>query len=193
MNKYVGSLPLLLAVAVNFCRAPGVPPVAAPDDSSYVLPFPVGVGRQLIQGNNGPWGHTGPIAFAFDFVMPIGSPVTAARGGEVVKIEKRFRDGTKVPGEENYIFIRHADGTFGRYYHLTFGGALVDSGARVKRGDLIGRSGTSGASAGPHLHFDVTRECATWGCQTIPIVFRNAGADSLIAGTTYTATSYTSR
>jgi len=136
LNKYVGSLPLLLAVAVNFCRAPGVSPAAAPG---------------------------------------------------------RFRGGTKVPGEENYIFIRHADGTFGRYYHLTFGGALVDSGARVKRGDLIGRSGTSGASAGPHLHFDVTRECATWGCQTIPIVFRNAGADSLIAGTTYTATSYTSR
>lgn len=186
-------LPLFLAVAVSFCTSTAATTANAPDDTWYVLPFPVGVASELIQGNNGPWGHTGPSAYSFDFIMPTGSAVTAARGGEVVKVEKRFRDGTKVPGEENYIFIRHADGTFGRYYHLTIGGALVDSGARVKRGDLIGRSGSSGASAGPHLHFDVTRDCPTWGCQTVPIVFRNAGTDSLSAGTTYTAASYPSR
>jgi murein DD-endopeptidase MepM/ murein hydrolase activator NlpD len=81
-------------------------------------------------------------------------------------------------------------GTFGRYYHLTTGSALVDSCARATRGDLIGHSGSSGASAGPHLHFDVTRGCPTWGCQTMPIVFRNAGSDSLVAGKIYRADSY---
>ena len=155
------------------------------DSAWYALPYPSTVSRKLIQGNNGPYGHTGAAAFAFDFVMPIGSPVLAARGGEVVKIEERFNDGTRTPGQENFVVIRHADGTFGRYYHLTTNGALVDSGSTVKRGDLIGRSGNSGASAGPHLHFDVTRGCFEWGCQTIPIVFRNAGADTLETGKTY--------
>ena len=155
------------------------------DDAWYALPYPATVSRKLIQGNNGPYGHTGAAAFAFDFVMPIASPVIAARGGEVVKVEDRFNDGTRTPGQENFVVIRHSDGTFARYYHLTTNGALLDSGSTVKRGDLIARSGNSGASAGPHLHFDVTRGCFEWGCQTIPIVFRNAGAETLEAGKTY--------
>jgi murein DD-endopeptidase MepM/ murein hydrolase activator NlpD len=193
VRNYPRSLPLLLAVGLSFCRAPGVSPASASSDNWYLLPYPVGVSSELVQGNNGPWGHSGHAAFAFDFIMPIGSPVTAARGGEVVKVERRFRDGTRTPGEENYIFIRHADGTFGRYYHLTTGGALIDSGARVRRGDVIGRSGNSGTSAGPHLHFDVTRGCPTWGCQTVHIVFQNAGSDSLIAGKIYRADRYPNR
>jgi murein DD-endopeptidase MepM/ murein hydrolase activator NlpD len=70
-------------------------------------------------------------------------------------------------------------------------GVLVAMGATVAPGDTIGRSGDTGASAGPHLHFDVTRGCLEWGCQTIPIRFRNvAGADSLVQGRTYTALDY---
>ena len=45
---------------------------------------------------------------------------------------------------------------------------LVSVGQRVPAGQEVGRSGDSGASAGPHLHFDVTRGCPDWGCQTIP-------------------------
>lgn len=119
--------------------------------------------------------------------MPTGSPVLAARPGIVVSVEERYKDGTRKPGDENYVVVRHCDGTFARYYHLTTSGAVVDSGALVRRGDLIGRSGNSGASAGPHLHFDVTFDRARWGCQTIPIHFRNAGADTLIAGRWYLA------
>jgi murein DD-endopeptidase MepM/ murein hydrolase activator NlpD len=122
--------------------------------------------------------------------MPTGSPVVAARPGVVVSVEERYRDGTRKPGEENYVVVRHSDGTFARYYHLTTAGALVDSGAAVRRGELIARSGNSGASAGPHLHFDVTKGCARWGCQTIPIHFDNAGADSLVAGRWYRAMAY---
>jgi murein DD-endopeptidase MepM/ murein hydrolase activator NlpD len=176
---------LAAALALISCRPVVQHPSIDPGDDGYVLPYPTAVSRKLIQGNNGPFGHSGAAAFAFDFIMPIGSPVVAARGGEVAKVEERFKDGTRVPGEENYIVIRHSDGTFGRYYHLTSNGALVDSGRRVKRGDVIGRSGNSGATAGPHLHFDVTRGCFEWGCQTIPIKFRNAGADTLVAGKSY--------
>jgi len=156
-------------------------------DASYQLPFPVGDSAKLIQGNNGPYGHTGAAAYAFDFIMPIGSAVTAARSGRVYATESRYVDNNRNPGQENYVVIQHSDGTFGRYYHLTQGGALVQVGATVTRGDTIARSGDTGASAGPHLHFDVTKGCAEWGCQTIRIQFDNAGADSLVQGHIYKA------
>jgi cyclase len=158
----------------------------------YRLPFPSGTPVLVLQGNNGPWGHTGAAAYAYDFKMPIGSPVYAAREGEVVRIENRFEDGTRKPGEENFIFVRHDDGTFGRYYHLTHltkAGTLVQAGERVKAGQLIAKSGNSGASAGPHLHFDVALDCPDWGCSTIPIVFRDAPENPLQQGKSYQALS----
>jgi murein DD-endopeptidase MepM/ murein hydrolase activator NlpD len=153
----------------------------------YRLPFPVGDSAQLIQGNNGPWGHEGAAAYAFDFIMPIGSAVTAARAGQVVAVEGRYFDGTRKPGEENFVVIQHADSSFARYYHLTHNGPRVTVGVSVAAGDTIGLSGTTGASAGPHLHFDVTTGCYRWGCQTIPVRFLNVVADSLTAGATYRA------
>lgn len=172
---------------ISACTPASLQRAALGADSEYSLPFPVGDSARLIQGNNGPWGHSGAAAFAFDFVMPIGSPVTAARPGRVFATEARFVDGNKTPGQENFVVIRHDDGTFARYYHLTQNGVLVAVGSDVARGDTIARSGNTGASAGPHLHFDVTRGCAEWGCQTIRVRFINAGADSLIQGRTYTA------
>lgn len=157
--------------------------------TSYLLPFPPGDSLRLIQGPGGPWGHVDALAHAYDFVMPIGSPVVASRGGTVVATEGRFNDGTREPGQENFVFIAHGDSTFARYYHLTTGGPSVRVGDVVRAGQVIGRSGNSGASAGPHLHFDVTRGCAEWGCPTVPIAFVNAGADSLVQGRWYTARS----
>jgi murein DD-endopeptidase MepM/ murein hydrolase activator NlpD len=184
-------LPLTAAViavgCITACSPASLQRTSLSADGGYSLPFPAGDSARLVQGNNGPWGHSGAAAFAFDFVMPIGSPVTAARPGRVFATESRFVDGNKTPGQENFVFIRHDDGTFARYYHLTQNGVLVTVGSAVARGDTIARSGNTGASAGPHLHFDVTRGCAEWGCQTIPVRFINAGADSLIEDRTYTA------
>jgi murein DD-endopeptidase MepM/ murein hydrolase activator NlpD len=153
----------------------------------YLLPYPVGASCVLLQGNNGPWGHEGKAAFAYDFAMPIGSRVAAARDGVVVKVEGRYEDGNHKPGWENFIFVAHGDGTFGRYYHLTKDGPIVAAGDRVRAGDWIGKSGNTGASAGPHLHFDVTTGCPEWGCQTIPISFENSTENPLIADKTYEA------
>ncbi|HZI29545.1 MAG TPA: M23 family metallopeptidase [Gemmatimonadaceae bacterium] len=154
---------------------------------SYQLPFPAGDSARLIQGNNGPYGHEGHAAYAFDFIMKIGSPVVAARSGIVVATEERFRDATRKPGEENFVIVHHGDSTYARYYHLTTDGAVVDVGDRIRAGDTIARSGDSGASAGAHLHFDVTRDCFRWGCTTIPVTFANASPDSLVPGRYYHA------
>lgn len=159
----------------------GIPSSSA----AYGLPYPPSAAYRLIQGNDGPWGHTGVNAYAFDFAMPIGSDVAAARDGEVVAVQEAFADGTRVPGEENYVFVRHADGTLGRYYHLTTNGARVAVGDRVVRGQIIGRSGNSGASAGPHLHFDVTAQCQEFGCQTTPVRFDKVAENPLQAGRDY--------
>jgi murein DD-endopeptidase MepM/ murein hydrolase activator NlpD len=156
-------------------------------EESYVLPFPSGASYKLLQGYAGPYGHKGHAEFGYDFQMTIGTPVIAARGGEVVKVVKNNSDSTRKPGEENVVVIKHSDGTFGRYYHLTKDGALVSVGDKVSQGMKIALSGDSGASAGPHLHFDVTKECYEWGCQTVGIKFVNAKENPLKQGVTYEA------
>jgi murein DD-endopeptidase MepM/ murein hydrolase activator NlpD len=171
---------ILLTFACSSVRPTAQAPI-------YLLPYPVGTSCELLQGYNGPWGHDGKAAYAYDFKMPIGSPVTAARDGIVVKVEARFEDGNRTAGQENFMFIDHGDGTFGRYYHLTKDGVLVGVGKRVLAGQVIGRSGNTGASAGPHLHFDVTQTCPEWGCQTISISFSNSLENPLLPDHTYEA------
>ena len=162
------------------------PFIAASDESpEYVLPYAENTKCKLLQGYNGPWGHEGHSAFAYDFQMPIGTPVHAAHSGKVVHIEERFKDATRKPGEENVIVVMHEDGTYARYYHLTQNGASVEVGDQVKQNQHIGASGDSGASAGPHLHFDVTNDCFEWGCQTIEIRFKNTKDNPLKQGSTY--------
>ena len=54
----------------------------------------------------------------------------------------------------NAIWIEHQDGTFTTYSHLAPGGVLVAAGDLVRRGQLIGLMGTTGYSAGIHLHWE---------------------------------------
>jgi len=159
--------------------------LTAGESSEYVLPYAQTTSYKLLQGYNGPWGHEKHCAFAYDFQMPIGTPVQASRAGKVVHIEQRYRDSTRKAGEENLIVIEHADGTFARYYHLTHNGVKVALGDDVKQNQVIALSGDSGASAGPHLHFDVTQVCFQWGCQTIKMEFRNTKENPLKAGESY--------
>jgi murein DD-endopeptidase MepM/ murein hydrolase activator NlpD len=157
----------------------------AEESSEYVLPYTQTTSYKLLQGYNGPWGHEKHCAFAYDFQMPIGTPVHAARSGKVVHIEQRYRDGTRKPGEENVVVVQHDDGTFARYYHLTQNGVKVALGDNVKQNQAIASSGDSGASAGPHLHFDVTKDCFEWGCQTIKMEFSNTKENPLKVGQSY--------
>ena len=174
----------LIVLAAAACRDG---PTSPDPEPTYLLPFSVGTSAQLIQGNHGTFTHFGHAAYAFDFRMAIGRAVTAMRAGQVVAVEERYLDGNRTPGQENLVFVRHANGTFARYYHFTRDGALVTVGELVAAGDTLGLSGDTGLSTTPHLHVDVTRGCAAWGCQTVWIRFSNAGADTLVAGNTYHA------
>lgn len=74
----------------------------------------------------------------------------------------------------NYLLILHEDGTLAMYGHLTHDGALVEIGAHVAVGQTIARSGHSGQSTAPHLHFEVMR-CPLGAppCESVPVLFRN--------------------
>ena len=53
-----------------------------------------------------------------------------------------------------YVTVEHADGMTSLYAHLSR--TTVESG-RVQAGDVLGRSGNTGSSTGPHLHFEMRR------------------------------------
>jgi murein DD-endopeptidase MepM/ murein hydrolase activator NlpD len=129
------------------------------------------------------------VQYAYDILMPIGTPIVAARDGTVLLVEASYADSTRRPGEENYINVVHADGTIAGYVHLTRDGVSVAVGDVVVQGQVIGLSGDSGSSSEPHLHFHVQR-CD--GCATSPITFRNTEPHEhgLVAGRTYTALPY---
>jgi murein DD-endopeptidase MepM/ murein hydrolase activator NlpD len=83
-----------------------------------------------------------------DLAISPGSAVYAARAGEVVQAGYRGRHGRS-------ITIRHDDGWSTVYSHLSK--SLVKVGDRVQQGQQIARSGNTGRSTGPHLHFEIRR------------------------------------
>ena len=86
-----------------------------------------------------------------DIVVPVGTPVTAARDGKVI-ISKVNKGGLQ-SGYGNYVVIEHDDGSTTLYAHLSERTVKFDQ--EVKAGDPIGLSGNTGESTGPHLHFEV--------------------------------------
>ena len=85
-----------------------------------------------------------------DFAAPTGTPIYAAGNGVV---ERASRYG----GYGHYIRIRHAKGYKTAYAHLSRYGRGVKAGRRVRQGQVIGYVGSTGASTGPHLHYEVYR------------------------------------
>jgi murein DD-endopeptidase MepM/ murein hydrolase activator NlpD len=162
------------------------------ETSEYVLPFPVGMEHRCIQGYVGRTYHVGVFVYGVDFDMPIGSAVTAAREGDVIFVEASHSDQEDGAEKANVVIVQHDDGTYGRYVHLTKGGALAKIGQRVAQGDPIGLSGSSGDPGMPHLHFDVTKDCPQSNCHTIPICFKNTEPHpaGLVTGESYTAEPY---
>jgi murein DD-endopeptidase MepM/ murein hydrolase activator NlpD len=134
-------------------------PRARPLGVAYRLPFeaaPVHVD----QGPGGRFSHDDAQNHdAVDFALPEGTPVLAARDGVVMQVEGDFDkagpDREQFGGRSNFIRILHGDGTMALYAHLEPEGVLVRVGQSVRAGQRIGRSGNTGFSTAPHLHFVV--------------------------------------
>lgn len=135
----------------------------------YALPWRGGPFR-LSQGANGTYSHfTREGRYARDIAMPEGTPIVAARAGVVVKTENN-QHGRGPNPSGNYVRIRHDDGTMGVYLHLLQGSVRVHVGQRLEQGSLLARSGNTGNSTGPHLHFVVQRSVGQ-AMESIPFEF----------------------
>lgn len=138
---------------------------------SYKYPFPwVGGPFRVSQGPNGTYSHFGAKGrYAIDIAMPEGTPIIAARSGTVVKVEND-QSGRGNNPSGNFVRILHGDGTMGVYLHLMQGSVVVKEGQQVATGTPLGRSGNTGNSTGPHLHFAVQRNVGL-ALESIPYEF----------------------
>ena len=87
--------------------------------------------------------------YGMDFSSPQGTPVYAAGDGVVIRAD----DASS--GYGNHIRIDHGYGYVTLYGHLS--AYNVRAGQHVKRGDLIGKVGSTGRSEAPHLHYEVIK------------------------------------
>lgn len=164
------------------------------DDVYYLMPYESSKSYRVLQGYGSRFSHTGRETYSVDFNMREGTAVHAARAGVVATIQESHSRGCWEDGcgrYANYIIIVHDDQTTGEYYHLQKSGALVEPGDYVAAGQLIGRSGNTGHTTMPHLHFGVYR-ADEWGReQSIPVRFITADGvvDKPRRGGRYFATS----
>ena len=79
-----------------------------------------------------------------DFRAKVGTPIIASNDGIIILAKDRFYSG-------NSIIIDHGQGIYTCYYHMSQFDVKKDD--EVKRGQVLGLSGSTGRVTGPHLHF----------------------------------------
>lgn len=93
--------------------------------------------------------HTG-----IDYACPSGTPILASEAGTVISA------GWLNGGWGYAVIIQHADGNATLYAHLKM--VAVKVGQHVKRSEVIGYSGSTGNSTGPHLHFEARHNASDY-------------------------------
>ncbi|MDT0317461.1 transglycosylase family protein [Streptomyces millisiae] len=111
--------------------------------AAYTAPVDAGTGTAY-HATGSSWSrgyHTG-----VDFPVATGTTVRSVAAGEVVSAGWAGSFGYEV-------IVRHPDGRFSQYAHLS--AISVSPGQPVGSGQRVGRSGSTGNSSGPHLHFEI--------------------------------------
>lgn len=102
----------------------------------------------------------GPVSYhtGLDLAVPQGTPVHATNDGIVVV-------AGAYPIKGGLVVIDHGGGVFSMYFHQSK--ILATVGQHVQTGDVVGLSGTTGLSTGPHLHWEMRVD----GVPTNPLAF----------------------
>lgn len=137
------SLPLAPAV---YARLPGAPPVIG--GPTLPTAWPLDERGYQSRGQVEP-GGTEEVHAGMDIALPVGALVRAAGGGEVIQAGEEPEYGL-------FVLIRHPEGYETMYGHLSR--VVVREGDQVTQGAAIGRSGNTGRSSAPHLHFEIRRD-----------------------------------
>lgn len=122
-----------------------VPPIRLPLDTLHTSQFGASVGEKYSPVYSKEMRHGG-----LDLIALRGTPVRATADGSV-RAAARLRSG---PG--HVVEIAHPGGYLTRYAHLD--DIFVAKGQRIRRGQVIGTLGMSGAAFAPHLHYEVRRD-----------------------------------
>ena len=158
-----------------YTAIPGPPLESLPANIDFYPPFAAGSDFPISQGFDGDTTHTNaPNQYAIDIVMPVGTPVLAARKGVVMEIEDDFHEGKpeeRYLDRANRIRVLHDDGSMAVYAHLQPNSARIRPGARIPAGAWIANSGNTGFSNGPHLHFVVQINIGL-ALESLPFRFR---------------------
>jgi murein DD-endopeptidase MepM/ murein hydrolase activator NlpD len=158
-------LPTLLILA----SVPVVSPNTPADMPEVGVPFACGRIYPVSQGHD-TGSHKYNDTYAWDFRMPSGTPVVAARDGIVRMARGDSTEGgcdEKYAPMANYVVVSHGDGLETQYLH--FSAVVVKPGEHVKQGQLLGFSGETGWACGAHLHFKVAKETGRgWNNPSVP-------------------------
>jgi len=108
-----------------------------------------------------------------------GAPVLAVADATVVAVRRDMPEAARVSANPshalqdeagNYVALRLDEGRYAFYEHLRPGSIKVKPGQHVRRGEILGELGFTGASTGPHLHFHVADGPSPIGAEGRPFV-----------------------
>jgi len=161
----------------------GSPEAVHAPDGAYRLPYALASSHPVSQAFPDTVTHADPAsAYAYDFAMPVGTGIYAARDGIVVEVASDYYEAGLDPSVDgpraNIVRVLHDDGTMSLYAHLNWNSIRVVPGQRVRRGEHIADSGNTGFSSGPHLHFVVQRNDGG-RLVSVPVEFAGPGGTSV--------------
>jgi len=176
---------MIISTIFLLASAPAVSPTRNTVVPEVGVPFACGRVFPVSQGHD-TGSHLQNDTYAWDFRMPIGTPIVSAQDGKVRMARGDSTQGAcdpKMAAHANYVVIEHAGGMETQYLH--FSAVVVKPGDTVHKGQLLGYSGNTGWSCGPHLHFKVASTQGTgWNNPSVPARIAGYGdpvRDTLIA------------
>ncbi len=164
----------LLLVVVLVMQVVHIMPVYAAEKYYWPTPSVLTLSRGYSSGHKG-----------LDIAAPLGTDIYATKSGTVIGIgnactcqknlgceHKLYFGGDWIQGIGSGVVIKHDDGSgYSTYAHMTADSwpSEMSIGTKVVQGQFIGKTGQSGVSTGPHLHFDLMDNSSVnrWKCNTI--------------------------